>query len=81
MTEPSSPPGTTTQEAGPQDTKQPRAPRYLNELPDDHKIFVGNLAPDLEDSIFFSWMSKVAPPGWCSHLYKGLVFDIFASSA
>ena len=81
MTEASSPPGTTTQEAGPQDTKQPRAPRYLNELPDDHKIFVGNLAPDLDNDIFFSWMCKENPPEWISHLYRGMVFDIFASSA
>ena len=81
MTEASSPPETTTQEAGPQSTIQPDTPRFLNELPDDHKVFVGNLAPDLEDSIFLSWMVKLAPPGWCSTLFKGLVFEIFASSA
>ena len=78
MTEASSPPGKTTQEAGPQGTKQPS---YLNELPDEQKIFVGNLAPDLEDRIFFGWMTHENPPGWWACLFKGLVSWIFASSA
>ena len=81
MTDASSPPGKTTQEAGAQGTKQPKDPSYLNELPDDHKLFVGNLAPDLQDQIFFGWMTKANPPGWFSHLFKTLVSWIFASSA
>ena len=68
MTEASSPPGKTTQEAGAQGNKQRKDPSYLYELPDDHMLFVGNLAPDLEDEIFHGWMIKAERAGWFSHL-------------
>ena len=81
MTGASPPTGKTTQEAGAQGNKQREDPSRLTDLPDDHKLFVGNLAPDLCDQIFFRWMTEMKPPGWWACLYKGLVFDIFASSA
>ena len=81
MTGASPPTGKTTQEAGAQGNKPRKDPSYLYELPDDHKLFVGNLAPDLEDEIFHGWMIKAESAGWFSHLFKNLVSWIFASSA
>ena len=81
MTGESPPTGNATQEGGAPGNNQRDDPSRLYELPDDQKIFVGNLAPDLEDATFRGWMEKADSTGWYPHLFQKLVSWIFASSA
>ena len=82
MTGESPPTGNATQEGGAPGNNQRDDPSRLTDLPDDHKLFVGNLAPDLEDATFLGWMvNKADSAGWYPHLFKNLVSWIFASSA